>query len=148
MKNKLFGTDGIRGLVNKEPFTKEYLIILADAIFTIVKKTKNKSILIGKDTRESSSPIEKILVRRLLEKDIKIYLAGMMSTPAISFLTQKLSCDLGIVISASHNSYEFNGLKFFNGYGEKLSDVKESFIEKEYLNIKKKKKEKFLIFKN
>ena len=147
MKKKLFGTDGIRGLVNKEPFTKEYLIILADAIFTIVKKTKNKSILIGKDTRESSNSIEKILVKRLLEKDIKIYLAGMISTPAISFLTQKLSCDLGIVISASHNSYEFNGLKFFNEYGQKLSDVKESFIEKEYLNIKKKQKEKFLFLK-
>ena len=136
MREKLFGTDGIRGLATEEPFTRKYVTILADSIGNLIKKKRNKSLLIGKDTRQSSNSIEKTLTNRFFENGIKVHLAGVMSTPAISFLTQKFSCDLGIVISASHNSYEFNGLKFFNKYGEKLSDLEESFIEKQYFYIR------------
>ena len=136
MKKKIFGTDGIRGLASKDPFTEESLNALSNAI---IYKSKKKRILIGRDTRESSTLIENLLVKALKKYGANVYLAGLISTPAISYLTRKFICDLGIVVSASHNPYQFNGIKFFNKKGEKLSESNENLIERAFFKFRKEK---------
>lgn len=136
MKKKLFGTDGIRGLANDEIFNKNTLNILSKAILS---SGKNKKIVFGRDTRRSSLIIEKLFVESLKRYGAHVYLLGLISTPALSYLTKKLNCNLGIVISASHNPYQFNGIKFFNKYGEKLSDRNEKMIESNFFKFNKKK---------
>ena len=140
MKKRLFGTDGIRSLSNDEIFNNISLKTLARSVLNNNKKLR---IVIGRDTRESSKEIENNFINALKNNGATIFKAGLLSTPAISYLTKKLNCDLGIVISASHNSYQFNGIKFFNKNGEKLSDSEESKIEKIFFKlIKKKSKDK------
>ena len=136
MKKRLFGTDGIRSLSNDEIFNNISLNTLARSVLNNNKKLR---IVIGRDTRESSKEIENNFINALKNNGATIFKVGLLSTPAISYLTKKLNCDLGIVISASHNPYQFNGIKFFNKNGEKLSDSEESKIEKNFFKLFKKK---------
>ena len=136
MIKKLFGTDGIRTLSNNEIFNNLSLNTLSKAI---LKNNKNLKIIVGRDTRESSKVIESNFINALKNNGAEIFKVGLISTPAISYLTKKLNCNMGIVISASHNSYQFNGIKFFNKNGEKLSDLDENKIEKYFFKLIKKK---------
>ena len=136
MNKKIFGTDGIRFLSNDEIFNNLSLNTLSKAI---LKNNKNLKIVIGRDTRESSKEIESNFINALKNNGAKIFKVGLLSTPAISYLIKKLNCNLGIVVSASHNPYQFNGIKFFNKNGEKLSDSDESKIEKYFFELTKKK---------
>jgi len=134
MNKKIFGTDGIRSLSNDEIFNNLSLNTLSKAI---LKNNKNLKIVIGRDTRESSKEIESNFINALKNNGAKIFKAGLLSTPAISYLIKKLNCNLGIVVSASHNPYQFNGIKFFNKNGEKLSVSDESKIEKYFFKLTK-----------
>jgi len=136
MNKKIFGTDGIRSLSNDEIFNNLSLNTLSKAI---LKNNKNLKIVIGRDTRESSKEIESNFINALKNNGAKIFKVGLLSTPAISYLIKKLNCNLGIVVSASHNPYQFNGIKFFNKNGEKLSDLDERKIEKYFFKLTKKK---------
>ena len=136
MNKKIFGTDGIRSLSNDEIFNNLSLNTLSKAI---LKNNKNLKIVIGRDTRESSKEIESNFINALKNNGAKIFKVGLLSTPAISYLIKKLNCNLGIVVSASHNPYQFNGIKFFNKNGEKLSDSDENKIEKYFFKLTKKK---------
>ena len=136
MNKKIFGTDGIRSLSNDEIFNNLSLNTLSKAI---LKNNKNLKIVIGRDTRESSKEIERNFINALKNNGAKIFKVGLLSTPAISYLIKKLNCNLGIVVSASHNPYQFNGIKFFNKNGEKLSVSDESKIEKYFFKLTKKK---------
>ena len=136
MNKKIFGTDGIRSLSNDEIFNNLSLNTLSKAI---LKNNKNLKIVIGRDTRESSKEIESNFINALKNNGAKIFKVGLLSTPAISYLIKKLNCNLGIVVSASHNPYQFNGIKFFNKNGEKLSDSDERKIEKYFFKLTKKK---------
>ena len=106
MNKKLFGTDGIRSLSNGKIFNNLSLNTLSKAI---LKNNKNLKIVIGRDTRESSKKIESNFINALKNNGAKIFKVGLLSTPAISYLIKKLNCNLGIVVSASHNLYQFNG---------------------------------------
>ena len=136
MNKKIFGTDGIRSLSNDEIFNNLSLNTLSKAI---LKNNKNLKIVIGRDTRESSKEIESNFINALKNNGAKIFKVGLLSTPAISYLIKKLNCNLGIVVSASHNPYQFNGIKFFNKNGEKLSNSDEKKIEKYFFKLTKKK---------
>jgi len=136
MKKNLFGTDGIRFLSNDEIFNKISLNTLSKAI---LKNNKKLKIVIGRDTRESSKEIESNFISALKNNGAIIFKVGLLSTPAISYLTKKLNCSLGIVISASHNPYQFNGIKFFNKNGEKLNDSDERMIERDFFKLVNKK---------
>ncbi|MFH2145955.1 MAG: phosphoglucosamine mutase [Candidatus Omnitrophota bacterium] len=144
--NRLFGTDGIRGTFGHWPLTEELICSLGYALAKWLKrKSKNKKslwIVIGKDTRASCDDISGYLLNGLNQPNIKVGLAGMVPTPALAFLTQKVRADLGIMISASHNLAADNGIKFFNRDGFKLTGEEEDQIEKlifSFLRPKKKK---------
>lgn len=131
LKQRLFGTDGIRGKYGQEPMTKETIAAIARATARFYAKTSRKpSILIGKDTRESSDEIEKILSKTLSDAGVDVLLVGQVPTPAVAYLTKEYECTGGIMISASHNPWEDNGLKFFDRDGFKLGDKKEAEFEK------------------
>ena len=132
MNKKLFGTDGIRSLSSDEIINNFSLNNLSKAI---IKNNKNLRILIGRDTRDSSKEIENNFINALKTNGAKIFKAGLLTTPAIAYLTKKLNCNLGIVISASHNPYQFNGIKFFNKNGDKLPDLDENKIEKDFFKL-------------
>ena len=134
MIKKLFGTDGIRSLSNDEIFNDFSLNTLSQSI---IKNNKNLKIVVGRDTRDSSKRIENKLANALKNNGAKVLKVGLITTPAISYLTKKLNCNIGIVVSASHNPYQFNGIKFFNKKGEKLSDSDENKIEKSFFDSKK-----------
>jgi phosphoglucosamine mutase len=122
---KLFGTDGIRGEFSKYPMDLETVFKLGKA----VGEYFGGKCLIGRDTRESGPIIEKALVDGLISRGIDVYLSGIITTPGVSYLTKTLEMDFGIVISASHNPYSDNGIKFFDKDGFKLSRDTESKIE-------------------
>ncbi len=128
---KLFGTDGIRGKANTFPMTAEMALKIGQAAGIVFKSSgrKKSKIIIGKDTRISGYMIESALAAGLLSVGVEIYFVGPMPTPAIAHITRSFAADAGIVISASHNSYEDNGIKFFDGDGFKLSDETEEKIE-------------------
>lgn len=130
---KIFGTDGIRGEAGKDitPFTALKAGLAAGIYF---KKNTNK-ILIGKDTRRSGYMIENAIVSALTSLGFDVIQIGPMPTPAIAFLTEDMRCDAGIMISASHNPYYDNGIKFFDYKGYKLDEKKEEEIEKIYNNL-------------
>ncbi|ABP66230.1 phosphoglucosamine mutase [Caldicellulosiruptor saccharolyticus DSM 8903] len=133
---KLFGTDGVRGVANKE-LTCELAFDLGRAGAYVLTETKQKpKILIGKDTRISCDMLEAALCAGLTSVGADVYLAGVITTPAIAHLVKSHGFDAGIMISASHNPYEFNGIKFFNSQGFKLSDQIEEKIEDIILNKK------------
>jgi len=133
---KLFGTDGVRGVANKE-LTCELAFDLGRAgAYVLTEMHKKPKILIGKDTRISCDMLEAALCAGLTSVGADVYLAGVITTPAIAHLVKSHGFDAGIMISASHNPYEFNGIKFFNSQGFKLSDQIEEKIEDIILNKK------------
>jgi len=128
---KLFGTDGIRGKTNHEPMTVETILRVAKAMGYILRKSNGKKrhkVLIGKDTRLSGYMFETALESGFCSMGIDVLLVGPIPTPAIAYLTESMKADIGIVISASHNPYEDNGIKFFNEVGFKISDEMEKEI--------------------
>ncbi|MFH1275836.1 MAG: phosphoglucosamine mutase [Candidatus Woesearchaeota archaeon] len=130
MARKLFGTDGIRGKANTYPMTVEVALKIGQAAGLVFNNGHRKSkIIIGKDTRLSGYMIESALAAGLLSVGADVYFIGPMPTPAIAQITRSFAADAGIVISASHNSYEDNGIKFFDGNGFKLPDEVEEKIE-------------------
>ncbi len=129
---KYFGTDGIRGKANVEPLTADFAIKLGRAAAGLFRNNSDthRKIVIGKDTRLSCYMFENALVSGICSAGIDAVMVGVLPTPAIAFLTKSLRADAGVVISASHNPYHDNGIKFFNANGYKLADVTEHEIEK------------------
>lgn len=126
---RLFGTDGVRGIANKE-LTPELAFNLGKAGAYILKKENDKPIvIIGKDTRISGDMLENALAAGILAVGGNVIKAGVIPTPAVAYLAKHYNADAGIVISASHNTFEYNGIKFFNGSGYKLDDSLEEKIE-------------------
>jgi len=128
---KLFGTDGIRGEANRYPMDSSVAFSVGQAITYMLKKPAHRPrIIIGKDTRISGYMLESSLEAGITSMGGNPYLVGVMPTPGIAFITMSMRADAGIVISASHNPYQDNGIKIFSGQGFKLSDDEESKIEK------------------
>ncbi len=128
-KKRYFGTDGIRGRVGDGAITPEFVLKLGWAVGRVFAGDKHSKILIGKDTRISGYMFESALQAGLSAAGVDIYLLGPMPTPAIAYLTRTFHARAGIVISASHNPYHDNGIKFFSSEGSKLSDEIELAIE-------------------
>lgn len=128
---KLFGTDGIRGVVGKT-LTAELTFHVGQALTVALREELNRKplITIGKDTRLSSDMLETALCAGICSMGGDVLLLGVIPTPAVAFLTVREKADAGVVISASHNPYEYNGIKIFNGHGYKLSDEVEDRVEK------------------
>ncbi|KRT66603.1 MAG: phosphoglucosamine mutase, phosphoglucosamine mutase [Candidatus Dadabacteria bacterium CSP1-2] len=130
---RLFGTDGIRGIANCDPMTPEMSLKLGKALTYILKMEKTDSkrprIVIGKDTRLSGYMFEQAMSAGIISMGADVLLVGPLPTPAISFLTVSMRADAGVVISASHNPFVDNGIKFFDRFGFKLPDKKELEIE-------------------
>lgn len=132
---KLFGTDGVRGIANVELTAEIAMKIGKAAASVLVKNTPGKAkILIGKDTRLSCDILEGALVAGICSIGVDVVCLGVIPTPAVAFLVKKYRANAGIMISASHNSFEFNGIKIFGENGYKLPDKVESVIEKIVLN--------------
>lgn len=130
-KMKLFGTDGIRGKANHSPMTGEIAFEVGRAAaYVLMKKNGRNKILIGKDTRLSGYMLESALTSGICSMGTNVVLVGPLPTPGIAFATRSLRVDAGVVISASHNPYYDNGIKFFSGDGFKLPDSTEAEIEK------------------
>ena len=128
---KLFGTDGVRGTANLHPMTGEIAMKLGRAAAHVFKhKPGQHRIIIGKDTRLSGYMIESALTSGICSMGVDVLLVGPMPTPAIAFLTRSLRADAGVMISASHNPFEDNGIKFFSRQGQKLPDEMEATIER------------------
>ncbi len=134
---KLFGTDGIRGIANKELTAQLAFLTGQCGAYVLTKHTsKRPRILIGKDTRKSGDMLEAALTAGLCSMGAKVIPLGIIPTPAVAYLTRLYKADAGVVISASHNPCEYNGIKFFNGDGYKLSDSIEDEIEQYILGEK------------
>ncbi len=131
MKKKYFGTDGIRGTVGQPPITADFMLKLGWAAGRVFSKQGHGTVLIGKDTRISGYMFESALEAGLSAAGMDIRLLGPMPTPGIAYLTRTFHAKAGIVISASHNPHEDNGIKFFSGEGTKLPDEVEFAIEAE-----------------
>jgi len=127
---RLFGTDGVRGVANSE-LTADLAYKLGQAgAYVLTAETKHTpKILVGMDTRISGDMLEAALVAGLCSVGAEVICLGVVPTPAVAYLTRHYNADAGVVISASHNPFEFNGIKFFNGKGYKLSDALEEKIE-------------------
>ena len=130
MSRRYFGTDGIRGRVGAAPMTVDFALRLASAAARVLAP-QGGTVLIGKDTRVSGYMFESALEAGFVAAGVNVLLTGPLPTPAVAVLTKKLGADFGIVISASHNPYDDNGIKFFDAEGEKLSDQVEEAIEAE-----------------
>ena len=132
---RLFGTDGVRGVANKE-LTVELAMNLGKAgAYVLTKENSHKAtILVGCDTRISGDMLANALMAGICSVGANAIYAGVIPTPAIAYLTRKYNCDAGVVVSASHNPAEYNGIKFFGGTGYKLSDQLEDEIE-EYIRV-------------
>ena len=144
--NKLFGTDGVRGRAGKKLNAMNAMRLAMAAGIYFRKNSINNKIIVGKDTRRSGYMIENAIVSGLTAVGYDVRQIGPMPTPAIAFLTEDLRCDAGIMISASHNPYYDNGVKFFDGQGNKLNEKAEAEIEKIYNNdelIEENQKEDF-----
>jgi phosphoglucosamine mutase len=136
MTRKYFGTDGVRGKVGQAPITPDLVMRLGYAAGKVLaglprKGVERPAVLIGKDTRVSGYMLESALEAGLAAAGVDVLLVGPMPTPAVAYLTRALRLSAGIVISASHNPYDDNGIKFFSGSGFKLPDATESAIERE-----------------
>ncbi len=133
MARQYFGTDGVRGRVGESPMTVDFALRLASAAARVLAPQGGK-VLIGKDTRLSGYMFESALEAGFVAAGVDAMLIGPLPTPGIAFLTRRFACDFGVVISASHNLYEDNGIKFFDAEGGKLSDALEEQIEAELAN--------------
>ena len=125
---KVFGTDGVRGKVGEYPMTIDFAMRLASSIAKVMSPNGGK-VAIGKDTRISGYMFESALESAFVAHGLEVILLGPLPSPAIAYYTIKQNCDFGIVISASHNSYEYNGIKIINHLGEKIDREIESIIE-------------------
>src|SRR5690554_5507005 len=132
---KLFGTDGVRGIANKD-LTPELAFNIGRAGAYILAKEKKGNIIVGKDTRASGDMLEAALTAGICSMGLDVVTVGIMPTPAVAYLTRKYNALAGVVISASHNPGEYNGIKFFDSKGFKLPDEVEEEIEDIILNNK------------
>ena len=126
--NRYFGTDGVRGRVGQAPMTVDFALRLASAAARVLAPGGGR-VLIGKDTRVSGYMFESALEAGFVAAGVDVMLIGPLPTPGIAYMTQRLECSFGVVISASHNLYQDNGIKFFDATGSKLSDQAENEIE-------------------
>ncbi|HIC76718.1 MAG TPA: phosphoglucosamine mutase, partial [Candidatus Dadabacteria bacterium] len=128
---KIFGTDGVRCKVNEEPMTPDTCLKIAKAAGYLLsnKETKKNRVVISKDTRISGYIFEPLMTSGLVSMGMDVILTGPLPTPALSMLITSLRADIGVMITASHNTYEYNGLKFFDSKGNKISKELENQIE-------------------
>ena len=135
MATQLFGTDGIRGKANEYPITPEIALRIGQAISRVLRSSgaNHNRVIIGKDTRISGYMLETALTSGLVSSGMDVFLVGPMPTPAVAHLTKSMGCGAGIMLTASHNPYEDNGLKIFGPDGYKLSDDLEALVEQEVL---------------
>jgi len=130
MSRKYFGTDGIRGTVGQGPITPDFMLRLGHAVGRVLRKAGQRpTVLIGKDTRISGYMLESALEAGFASAGVNVLLTGPLPTPGVAYLTRALRLDLGVVISASHNAFQDNGIKFFSAKGEKLPDAWELAVE-------------------
>ncbi|MBL8346661.1 MAG: phosphoglucosamine mutase [Rubrivivax sp.] len=130
MSRKYFGTDGIRGTVGKPPITPDFMLRLGHAVGRVLKRAiAQPRVLIGKDTRISGYMLESSLEAGFASAGVDVLLSGPLPTPGVAYLTRAQRLDLGVVISASHNPFQDNGVKFFSAGGEKLPDEWELAVE-------------------
>jgi len=130
MSRTYFGTDGIRGTVGQAPITPDFMLSLGHAVGRVLKRDEARpTVLIGKDTRISGYMIESALEAGFASAGVDVLLTGPLPTPGVAYLTRALRLDLGVVISASHNPFGDNGIKFFSARGEKLPDAWEHDVE-------------------
>jgi phosphoglucosamine mutase len=130
MSRKYFGTDGIRGTVGQAPITPDFVLRLAHAVGRVLKKTEARpTVLIGKDTRISGYMLESALESGFNSSGVDVVLLGPLPTPGVAYLTRAQRASLGVVISASHNPFADNGIKFFSAKGTKLPDAWELDVE-------------------
>ncbi len=130
MSRNIFGTDGIRGTVGQSPVTPDFMLRLGHAVGRVLRGSESKpKVLIGKDTRISGYMIESALEAGFASAGVDVLLTGPLPTPGVAYLTRALRVSLGVVISASHNPFADNGIKFFSSRGEKLSDAWEEAVE-------------------
>ncbi|MEG2817991.1 MAG: phosphoglucosamine mutase [Comamonas sp.] len=130
MARQYFGTDGIRGLVGKSPITPDFVLRLAHAVGRVLRRTQERPlVLIGKDTRISGYMLESALESGFNSAGVDVMLLGPLPTPGVAYLTRAQRASLGVVISASHNPFYDNGIKFFSAEGTKLSDAWEEAVE-------------------
>ena len=130
MSRKYFGTDGVRGKVGESPLTVDFSLRLASAAARVLAP-EGGSVLLGKDTRLSGYMFEAALEAGFVAAGVDVMLIGPLPTPGVAYMTRHFGCRFGVVISASHNPYDDNGIKFFDHEGGKLSDSLESLIEAE-----------------
>ncbi|GAL24869.1 phosphoglucosamine mutase [Vibrio variabilis] len=130
-QRRYFGTDGVRGKVGQYPITPDFVLKLGWAAGRVLAKQGTKKVIIGKDTRISGYMLESALEAGLSAAGLKAIFTGPLPTPAVAYLTQTFRAEAGIVISASHNPYYDNGIKFFSSEGTKLPDSIELAIEEE-----------------
>src|SRR5512139_973392 len=130
MSRTYFGTDGIRGTVGREPITPDFMLRLGHAVGRVLRRSGERPVvLVGKDTRISGYMLESSLEAGFASAGVDVLLSGPLPTPGVAYLTRALRLDLGVVISASHNPYADNGIKFFSARGEKLPDEWEKAVE-------------------
>ena len=130
MTRQYFGTDGIRGTVGQAPITPDFVLRLAHAVGRVLKRTEARpTVLIGKDTRISGYMLESALESGFNSAGVDVVLLGPLPTPGVAYLTRAQRASLGVVISASHNAFPDNGIKFFNAQGAKLDDAWELAVE-------------------
>jgi len=130
MSREYFGTDGIRGTVGQAPITPDFLLLLSHAVGRVLKLEDSRpTVLIGKDTRISGYMLESALESGFNSAGVDVVLLGPVPTPAVAYLTRALRANLGVVISASHNPFADNGIKFFSAQGAKLPDEWEQAVE-------------------
>jgi phosphoglucosamine mutase len=130
MSRTYFGTDGIRGTVGQPPITPDFMLRLGHAVGTVLRASEKKpTVLIGKDTRISGYMLESSLEAGFASAGVDVLLTGPLPTPGVAYMTRALRLSLGLVISASHNPYADNGIKFFSARGEKLPDAWEQQVE-------------------
>jgi phosphoglucosamine mutase len=130
MNRRYFGTDGIRGTVGQEPITPDFMLRLGHAVGRVLRQSSARpTVVIGKDTRISGYMIEAALEAGFASAGVDTLLSGPLPTPGVAYLTRALRLDLGVVISASHNAYADNGIKFFSSSGQKLPDAWELAVE-------------------
>lgn len=135
MNTKLFGTDGIRGRVNEFPITAEVALRMGKAVASVLRSSgpNRNRVLVGKDTRISGYMLETALTSGLVSMGMDVFMVGPLPTPAVAHLTKSMGAAAGIMITASHNPYEDNGMKIFGPDGYKLSDQLENLIERHIL---------------
>jgi len=130
MSRQYFGTDGIRGTVGQAPITPDFVLRLGHAVGQVLRRADARpTVLIGKDTRISGYMLESALEAGFASAGVDVVLTGPLPTPGVAYLTRALRLNLGVVISASHNPFEDNGIKFFSAHGEKLPDEWELDVE-------------------